>query len=320
MKERPNLWKNPPDPARKLFPMPRFAYVNGAYLPHEDAGVHIEDRGFQFADGVYEVIACINGKLADERGHLDRLERSLSELSIDMPVARDSLRFIMRETLRRNRVKNANVYIQVTRGVARRDFPFPANFVPSSLVITTRNFSFDNNSKVKKGAAAITVPDLRWKRRDIKSTGLLAQVLAKQQAVEAGAYEAWMVDDEGFITEGSSSNAWIVTKDGKLVTRHATPSILRGVTRTALQQICAGLQMKIEERAFTVQEAYDSQEAFNTSAVALIVPIIEIDGHTIGSGEPGPVARKLYEEYRHYADGKRGETVTWKADLQDEYA
>ncbi|MBI2234827.1 MAG: D-amino-acid transaminase [Micavibrio aeruginosavorus] len=296
--------------------MPRIAFVNGRYVPHNDACVHIEDRGFQFADGVYEVVACINGKLADERGHLDRLERSLSELSIDMPVTRRSLQFIIREMLRRNRLKNANVYIQVTRGVAKRDFPFPHD-VPASIVLTARAFQFDGNVKVQKGGEAITVPDIRWKRRDIKSTGLLAQVLAKQEAAESGAYEAWMVDDEGYITEGSSSNAWIVTKEGKLVTRPASTDILRGVTRTALEKICAELQMKIEERPFTVQEAYDAEEAFNTSAVALVVPITKIDGHVIGSGAPGPVARKLYGEYRAYAAGERGEPVAWVADLQE---
>jgi D-alanine transaminase len=298
--------------------MPRYAYVNGTYVAHDEACVHIEDRGFQFADSVYEVVACINGKLADEQGHLDRLQRSLSELSMDMPVTRNSLKFIIREILRRNRLKNANIYIQVTRGVAKRDFPFPANYTPSSLVLTARSFQFDNNAKVKKGATAITVPDLRWKRRDIKTTGLLAQVLAKQEANDAGAYDAWLVDDEGYITEGSSSNAWIVTQDGVLVTRNATPSILRGVTRTALEKICADLKIKIQERAFTVQEAYDAQEAFNSSAVALIVPITNLDGHIIGTGEPGPVTQKLYDEYRLYADGRRGEFVKWNADLEDD--
>lgn len=297
--------------------MPRFAFVNGRYIRHGDATVHIEDRGYQFADGVYEVVACINGRLADERGHLDRLERSLSELSIEMPVARGALKLIMRELLRKNRLKSANVYIQVTRGVSKRDFPFPAD-VPSSLVLTTRAFNFDNNPKVKNGGAAITVPDIRWKRRDIKSTGLLAQVLAKQKATEAGAYEAWMVDDDGYVTEGSSSNAWIVTKEGRLVTRHATTSILRGVTRSALEKICADLQMKIEERPFTVNEAYEAQEAFNTSAVALVVPIISLDGRKIGTGEPGPVAKKLYESYRNYVNGD--DHVEWKADLVSEVA
>lgn len=297
--------------------MPRFAFVNGSYLPHGDATVHIEDRGFQFADGVYEVVACIDGRLADERGHLDRLERSCRELSIPMPVARRSLQFIMRELLRRNRLKNASVYIQVTRGVAKRDFPFPED-TPASLILTARPFRFDNNARVLRGGAAVTVPDIRWKRRDIKSTALLAQVLAKQEAVEAGAYEAWMVDDEGYITEGSSSNAWIVTKDGKLVTRHATTDILRGVTRTALEKICAGLHMKIEERPFSVQESYDAIEAFNTSAVALVVPIVTIDGHVIGTGEPGPVAQQLYAEYRAYAAGERGDPVAWMADIEEE--
>jgi D-alanine transaminase len=296
--------------------MPRVAYVNGSYVSHGEASVHIEDRGFQFADGIYEVVACINGKLTDERGHLDRLERSLSELAIDMPVTRTTLSFIIREMIRRNKLKNANVYIQVTRGVAKRDFPFPQE-TPSTLVLTTRNFQFDNNKSVQKGVAAITVPDIRWKRRDIKTTMLLAQVLAKQEAIEDGAYDAWMVDDQGFVTEASSSNAWIVTKDGKLVTRNATSSILRGVTRTAFEKICADLQMKIEERPFTPEEAYQAQEAFNTSAVALVVPIISLDGKKIGTGEPGPIAKKLYSEYRAYANGERGEHVGWKADLED---
>ena len=296
--------------------MPRYAYVNGSYLPHDDAGVHIEDRGFQFADSVYEVIALIHGKLADETGHLDRLERSLSELSIDMPVRRDNLRFILREVIRKNRMRNASLYIQVTRGVMKRDFAFPTNYVPSTLVITARSFQFDHNARVKKGATAITVPDIRWKRRDIKTTGLLAQVLAKQEAIEAGAYDAWMVDEKGYVTEGSASNAWIVTRDNRLVTRHATHSILRGVTRTALARLCTDLGIVLEERPFTVQEAYDAQEAFSTGAVALVVPITALDGHKIGKGEAGPVAGKLYEAYRAYA--KDGEALNWKADLHHE--
>jgi D-alanine transaminase len=299
--------------------MPRVAYVNGSYVPHNQATVHIEDRGFQFADGIYEVVACINGKMTDERGHLDRLERSLDELGIEMPVTRRSLQFIIREMVRRNKLKNANVYIQVTRGVAKRDFPFPAD-VPASIVLTARNFQFDNNKNVEKGISAMTVADIRWKRRDIKTTMLLAQVLAKQEALDGGAYDAWMVDDEGFVTEASSSNAWIVTKDGKLVTRNASTSILRGVTRTAFEKICSDLQMKIEERAFTPEEAYEAQEAFNTSAVALVVPVIMLDGKKIGAGEPGPVAKKLYAEYRAYAEGQRGEHVEWVANLDEDAA
>lgn len=300
--------------------MPRIAYVNGSYVPHNEATVHIEDRGFQFADGIYEVVACINGKLTDERGHLDRLERSLDELGIGMPVSRRTLQFIIREMIRRNRLKNSNVYIQVTRGVAKRDFPFPSIEVPASIVVTARNFKFDNNANVQKGMSAITVPDIRWKRRDIKTTMLLAQVLAKQEAIDGGAQDAWMVDDNGFVTEASASNAWIVTKDGKLVTRNATSSILRGVTRTACEKICADLQMKIEERPFTPDEAYEAQEAFNTSATALVVPIIMLDGKKIGTGEPGPVAKKLYAEYRAYANGERGEHVDWVADLDEDAA
>lgn len=293
--------------------MPRYAYVNGAYHLHRDAGVHIEDRGYQFADGVYEVIALINGKLADETGHLDRLERSLSELSIDMPVPRKTLSLLMRELVQKNRLRSANIYIQITRGVAKRDFKFPGQDIRPSLVMTTWPFRFDGNAAVEKGGKAISVPDIRWKRPDIKSVALLPQVLAKQTAAEKGAYEAWMVDDKGFVTEGSSSNAWIVTKNGKIVTRDATRSILRGVTRTAITKICQDLQMSVEERPFTLKEAYEAEEAFNSSAVALVVPIIEIDGHKIGTGEPGPVAKRLYEEYRAYARGERGEEMAWSA-------
>ncbi|MCB9995665.1 MAG: D-amino-acid transaminase [Rhodospirillales bacterium] len=293
--------------------MPRYAYVNGAYLPHKNAAVHIEDRGFQLADGVYEVIACIHGHLADERGHMDRLERSLAELDMPMPMDRQTMAIIMRELLRRNRTQNANVYIQVTRGAAKRDFPYPSKDLQQSVVMTTWSFNYDNQPKMEKGVKAVTVPDIRWKRRDIKTTALIAQVMAKQKAVEQDAYEAWMVDDDGFVTEGASSNAWIVTKDGTLVTRKATTDILRGVTRTALDAIRQELQIKMEERSFTPQEAYEAEEAFNSSAVALVTPIVEIDGHKIGNGKPGKVTLRLYEEYRAYVDGLRGEQIGWKA-------
>ena len=292
--------------------MPRYAYVNGTFARHNEASVHIEDRGFQFADGVYEVVALIEGVMADERGHLDRLERSLRELSISMPVPRRTLSILLREIVRKNRVRNANIYIQITRGVAKRDFKFPGSDILSSLVITTWPFKFDGNAAVEKGAKAISTPDIRWKRPDIKSVALLPQVLAKQAAVEKGVYEAWMIDSEGYVTEGSSSNAWIV-KGGKIITRDATKSILRGVTRTALLQICHELQMTIEERAFTLKEVFEADEAFNTSAVALVVPIIALDGHKIGTGNPGPVARRLYEEYRAYVRGERGNPLAWSA-------
>ena len=292
--------------------MPRYAYVNGAFARHNEANVHIEDRGYQFADGIYEVVALINGKMADERGHLDRLERSLKELSIDMPVPRNTLSMIMRELVRKNRLRNANIYIQITRGATKRDFKFPGSDIRPTLVMTTWPFKFDGNAAVINGAKAISTPDIRWKRPDIKSVALLPQVLAKQTAVEKGAYEAWMVDSEGYVTEGSSSNAWIV-KGGKIITRQATQAILRGVTRTAITKICAELQMTVEERPFTMKEAYEADEAFNTSAVALVVPIIELDGKKIGAGQPGPVAKRLYEEYRAYAAGQRGDELAWTA-------
>jgi D-alanine transaminase len=293
--------------------MPRYAYVNGSYLPHADAAVHVEDRGFQFADGVYEVIGLINGVLADEDGHLDRLERSLGELRIAMPVPRKTLRLIIRELLRKNRLKNAIVYMQVTRGQARRDFAYPAADTPTSLVITAWPKLYENLPGGVKGIKAITVPDIRWKRRDIKSVALLPQAMAKQAAVEKGAGEALMVDDSGYVTEGSASNAWIVTKQGKLVTRNATNDILKGVTRTALAQICTELQITMEERAFTPGEAYDAAEAFISSATTFVYPVIEIDGKKIGDGKPGAVAKRLYEEYRAYLEGQRGESVRWKA-------
>lgn len=293
--------------------MPRYAYVNGQFTRHSQAHVHIEDRGFQFADGVYEVVALINGQWADERGHLDRLERSLRELSIAMPVSRTTLQMLMRELARKNRIHNGNVYIQITRGQARRDFKFPMHAVRPSLVLTASPFKFDGNANAIKGARAISTRDIRWKRPDIKSISLLPQVLAKQAAAEKGAYEAWLVDDQGYVTEGASSNAWIV-KDGKVITRPATTNqILRGVTRTALLNLCAQLQIQLEERPFTIEEAYQADEAFNTGAVALVVPIIDIDGHTIGSGAPGPVAQRIYQEYRAYAAGQHGEQLGWSA-------
>lgn len=291
--------------------MPRIAYVNGRYKPHNRAVVHIEDRGFQFADSIYEVIACIDGVLADERGHLDRLQRSLKEIGMDLPLPRKAMQTVMRELLRRNRMKNAAVYIQVTRGVWKRDFPFPPARVKPSLVMTARPFNFRKNPKIKKGIKVFSVPDLRWKRRDIKTTALVAQVLAKQKAVEKGGYEAWLVDDNGYVTEGSSSNAWIVTKDGKIRTRPATSEILRGVTRTALEKVCADLNLEIVERPFTIRDAQNAAECFTSSAVALIMPVVEIDGKQIGDGKPGPVALKLYDSYLAYlAEGKQ---VSWKA-------
>ena len=291
--------------------MPRISYVNGAYRAHGAAAVHIEDRGYQFADGVYEVIACINGVMADERGHLDRLERSLSELRIRMPVTRRVLSHIIREVLRLNRLGSAGVYIQVTRGTAKRDFGFPAEGTQPSLVVTARAFNFAYSAARDKGIKVISVPDIRWKRVDIKTTGLLAQSLAKQQAIESGAQDAWMVDEEGYVTEASAANAWIVLRDGTIVTRRAggnTNAILRGVTRTALMAV---KDFTFVERSFTLAEAYAAREAFSTAATALVAPVVEIDGKRIGDGKPGPVALALQDAYRAYAAGEN--QAAWHA-------
>lgn len=282
--------------------MPRIAYVNGRYVPHGDAYVHVEDRGYQFADSIYEVVALINGKLADEQGHLDRLERSLDELEIDMPMSRAALKIAMRELVRRNRCKNGGLYIQITRGVAPRDFKFPDNDPPPSIVMTLRNMSFDIEARKKTLRDIITLPDIRWKRVDIKTTGLLAQVLAKQTALDLGAYDAWMVDEKGYVTEGSASNAWIVNDKGHLITRPTTNNrILKGVTRSALQALCKKHKIKLIERAFTVAEAKKAKEAFTSSATALVMPVGSIDGKKIGKGMIGPVTEKVFDLYVEYA-------------------
>jgi len=291
--------------------MPRIAYVNGRYVNHLDAAVHIEDRGFQFADSIYEVVALIDGRFADEVGHLDRLERSLKELQIPMPVSRRSLQMIMAELARRNRARNGGIYMQVTRGVATRDFKFPKDVSPT-LVMTIYPANFDVAARKAKATKAVTVPDIRWKRRDIKTTALVAQVLAKQAAAEKGAYEAWMVDEKGFVTEGSSSNAWIIDKKNNLITRPtAQNSILKGVTRNALQVLCKAEKIKIVERAFTVKEALQAKEAFTSSAVALIVPVVEIDGKKIGTGKPGDITCKLMDIYMNYATDTARKHETW---------
>lgn len=291
--------------------MSRITYVNGSFVPHSKAVTHINDRGFQFADGVYEVIAVVNGKLADERGHLERLERSLKELQIDMPVSRNALRLIIREVLRRNRYKNAALYIQVTRGVAKRDFKFPKNVKPS-LIVYCWAFKFDGNPAVEKGVSAITVPDQRWDRRDIKTVALLPQALAKQKAAEKGAHEALMVNKDGFITEGSSSNFWIY-KDGVLKTAPSGHEILKGVTRTAIWSMAAEENINIIEEQISPEEAYKAEEAFCSSATGLLVPIIKIDGHDIGSGKPGEIVQKIYQKYREYAGQDYDTQIEWSA-------
>lgn len=278
--------------------MSRVAYVNGTYQPHAEATVHVEDRGFQFADGVYEVWSVFDGRMADFDGHMTRLHRSLNELRIDIPMTREALERVLKETIRRNRVRNGIVYLQVTRGTARRDHPFPAEGTPPSVVVTARSISAAKNEAMAgKGVAVITTPDIRWGRCDIKTVGLLANVLAKQEARERGAYEAWMVDEMGLVTEGSSTNAWIVDENGKLRTRDPQANILKGITRTALMAIIAEEGVELDERPFSVDEAKRAKEAFFTAAGAFVMPAVSIDGVKIGDGKPGPVTTKLRALY-----------------------
>jgi len=278
--------------------MSRVAYVNGNYLPHSQATVHIEDRGFQFADGVYEVWSVFDGKLADYDGHMTRLARSLTELRIDIPMTRAALTRVLKETVRRNRVVNGIVYLQVTRGTARRDHPFPAQGTPPSVIVTSKSVSFAKaQDQARKGVAVITQPDIRWGRCDIKTVGLLANVLAKQAARDGGAYEAWMVDEMGLVTEGSSTNAWIVDKDGRLRTRDTQANILKGCTRTTLMALIAEEGLELDERPFSVEDAKQAREAFFTAAGAFVMPAVSIDGTRIGDGTPGPIATRLRERY-----------------------
>jgi D-alanine transaminase len=293
--------------------MPRIAYVNGTFVPHDAAAVHIEDRGFQFSDSVYEVIAVHQGCLADAQGHFDRLERSLREINMPMPFSRQVFAVKIRHLLRLNKMTEANLYIQVTRGVAARDFKMPKNNL-QSVVMTVRAASFDAEERKKIARTAITVPDIRWQRRDIKTTQLLAQSMAKQQALDAGADEALMIDANGFVTEASASNAWIVTKKGELITRQADRGILKGVTRSALQQLCKKEKIRIVERAFTLKEAYAAREIFTSAAVSMISPVVKLDGRVIGNGKPGVLTLKIMDMYMSYALNATARQFSWKAD------
>lgn len=277
--------------------MSRIAYVNGAYVRHRDAAVHVEDRGYQFADGVYEVVAVAGGRMVELERHLRRLERSLGELRIAMPMPESALRHVLAEVIRRNRLSDGIVYLQITRGVARREHAFPKDVAPS-MVITARRLKPPPADLVEKGVAVITIPDIRWKRCDIKSISLLPNVLGRQQAREAGAYEAWMVDEAGFVTEGTASNAWIVTGDGALVTRHLDQLILSGVTRLSVIDIAREYGLTPVERPFTVAEAKQAAEAFVTGTTAMVMPVVRIDGDPVGDGRPGPLARKLRGLYQ----------------------
>ncbi|MET3667283.1 D-amino-acid transaminase [Caulobacter sp. 1776] len=278
--------------------MSRFAYVNGRFVRHGEAAVHIEDRGYQLADGVYEVWAVFDGKLADAEGHFARLWRSLDELRIAHPMSEASLTLVLREAVRRNKVKQGLCYLQVTRGVAKRDHAFPNPAVPPAVVITAK--SVDRaaaDAKAAQGASIISVPENRWGRCDIKSIGLLPNALAKQAARERGAIEAWFVDDLGLVTEGASSNAWIIDAEGALRTRDTNANILRGVTRSTLLEVVRESGLPFSEKPFTIAEAQAAREAFITGAGSLLTPIVQVDGVKLGDGKPGEVAMRLRRLY-----------------------
>jgi D-alanine transaminase len=278
--------------------MSRFAYVNGRFVRHGEAVVHIEDRGYQLADGVYEVWAVFDGKLADAEGHFARLWRSLDELRIAHPMSEAALTLVLREAVRRNKVREGLCYLQVTRGVAKRDHAFPNPAVLPSIVITAK--SVDRaaaDAKAAQGASVISVPENRWGRCDIKSIGLLPNALAKQAARERGAIEAWFVDDMGLVTEGASSNAWIIDAEGALRTRDTNANILRGVTRSTLLEVIREIGLPFSEKPFTIAEAQGAREAFITGAGSLLTPIVQVDGVKLGDGKPGEVATRLRRLY-----------------------
>jgi D-alanine transaminase len=280
--------------------MSRIAYVAGQYLPHRQAAVHIEDRGYQFGDGVYEVIAVNGGHLVDLERHLARLNRSLTELRINRPMSEGALKIVLREVIRRNGVDAGIVYLQVTRGVAPREHAFPKAAKPV-LVVTSRRSRPPDPRLGRDGVAVITIPDIRWQRCDIKSVALVANVLGKQQAREASAYEAWQVDHDGQVTEGTSTNAWIVTAEDSVITRAADHAILNGVTRAAILDIIHREGYRLVERPFSVEEAKAAREAFLTSTTADLLPVVRIDGAPVADGKPGPLSRKLRAAYFAHA-------------------
>ncbi len=280
--------------------MSRIVYVNGRFVPFEEATIPIMDRGFLFADGIYEVSAVLDGRLVDNEAHLARLDRSLSEIGIRNPHSIAEWTRLEEELVTRNGLKEGLVYMEVTRGVAERDFAFPPEGTPPTVVMFTQAKTVSANPLAERGAKVITVEDLRWKRRDIKSVALLAQVLAKQQAAAAGVAEAWMHED-GFVTEGGSSTAFIITEDNRIVTRPLSTALLPGITRRAVMRLAEENGLTVEERAFTVAEAEAAAEAFFTSASAFVMPVIEIDGKRVGGGQPGPMTRKLRDLYLEMA-------------------
>jgi D-alanine transaminase len=276
--------------------MSRIAYINGRYVPQSRAQVAVEDRGYLFSDGVYDALPVHNGHLSFADRHLDRLDRSLAELKIARPMSRAALLQVAREVLRRNEIRNGGLYIQVTRGVAPRDHKFPKGVKPS-LLMMARKWKAPAPDLLEKGAAVVTMPDQRWARRDIKSISLIANVLAKQAAVEQGAFEAWLIDDDDMVTEGSSTSAWIVTAQGELATRPNGTEILPGITRSVVVEVARDLGLTLQLRPFSRGEAYAAREAFLTSTSSFVLPITQIDGRPVGDGKPGPIAARLREAY-----------------------
>ncbi len=283
--------------------MPRVVYVNGRYVPYGEARVHIDDRAYTFADGVYEVVTVANGRFVDEAPHLDRLDRSLRELRIAAPMSRKALELVLREVVRRNRVRSGLVYLQMSRAVSPRDHAFPRN--PHTQVVAwAKTLAPQSAAVAEDGVKVISVLDNRWGRCDIKSTALLPNVLAKQAARDAGAYEAWFVDEKGLVTEGSSTNAWIITTKGELVTCPLDAGILAGVTRRTVVDLARGEGLQIVERGFSVDEAKAAREAFITSASSFVLPVTQIDDRVIGNGKAGSVTRRLRERYLRYMAGE----------------
>jgi D-alanine transaminase len=280
--------------------MSRTIFLNGSFLPAEDAKVPVMDRGFLFADGVYEGMGVLGGRLVDNDAHLERLERSLAEVRIQNPYARHEWTRLEEELVGRNGMAEGFLYLQVTRGVAERDFLFPKAAAPTVMMFTQAK-AIVNSPLAETGIAVASMPDLRWKRRDIKSLSLLAQVLAKQQAAEAGAHEAWMVDEDGFVTEGGSSSAFIITAGGSIIARPLSQAILPGITRRSLLRFAREAGLVIEERRFTLAEAFEAAEAFNTSASTFVLPVVSIDGRPVGTGRPGALTRRLRGLYLELA-------------------
>jgi D-alanine transaminase len=282
--------------------MARIVYVNGRYLPWGAAQVHAEDRGFQFGDAVYEVCEVRQRHIVDETRHMDRLERSLGELKIPLPMGRGAWARVMRECVRRNHVVNGSIYLQVSRGARPRDFIFSDGDMTPTVVCLARPQNVARREAAAQGIAVRSMPDIRWGRCDIKTVMLLPASLAKEAAKEIGGKEALMVDDQGFVTEGASSNAWIIDAQGRLITRHADNAILRGITRTTLIDLLRKEGLELVERAFTIEEAKAAREVFITSATSIVTPVVRIDDTPIGNGAPGLTASRLREMFHTVAE------------------